>query len=267
LETADNPKCGKKGDKGDKGKKGNDNQEKLDNCYDNRYAIEFPGFSGGSEPNYKDGYGCVIINLDQPVTDELINTIIDDTQCGSKPPTGGKGGKGKSKDLEIAYASGVGFYDRLEVEITTKAEDEVETFSLAIRPSVEDFDIRTAEDAGNGFPENSAIAVFLRKVSFKCVDCDDDEKTYYYNATLDILSVQNSKDKDTLATTVQFYYDAVVTTELEEQVTTTTLDYLGNFAGMLGTLLGFAVINYLDRILCYLIVNQGGMASVWDDYN
>jgi len=218
LEIASQPLCGKKGDKGDKGDKDKaaDIQKRLYNCYANKVAVKFPTFVLG-EPNYKIGYGCVIVNLEQAFTEEVQSAIFDDKVCGSKPPTESKGGKRKSnEDVEVAYASGAGFADRYEVQIYTKRSSPAEIFSLVFNPSVENFNIRTAEDSGRGFPENAQVALFMRRSSFKCVDCSDEETTFYYNATTNILSVQASDNKDTFTTSLQVYYDSVVTTELEE---------------------------------------------------
>ena len=273
LERDLNPQCKSKGKK-DSGSKGNnDVNQRLDNCKANKVDISLPSFVG-SEPSYN-AYGCVILNLEQEYTEAIQSTIFTDDVCNTKAPSGGKsGGKGKKGgDIEVAIATGVGYQDRYDFDITTKvnsdSNDDLQTFSMVIKPSIEDFDLHSADDANNGFPENSLVALVLRKVSFKCVDCSDDEKVYYYNNTLELLSLTfgGVNPKKEYTTRVLVYFDGIVTTELEETITTSTLDYLGNFAGMLGTLLGFAVINYLDRLLCYFIINQGGMASVWDDYN
>lgn len=260
VERLGTPECSKGGGKS-KSKPSKDDEEKKASCKNNYQTMTFPYFENNQPVDYS-AYACVMVNLDTPFTEEISSSILNDDVCSGKAPTGGKGkGKGKNDDISQAYATGVGYQDRYTVSVES---DSISIFSMVIKPSIEDFSIHDADDAGNGFPAGSLVAAFIRRTSFKCDGCGDDEVVYYYNSTLSILTLPDSSAKGKTVTTIQFYFDSITTYVLEEAVTTTTLDYLGNFAGMLGTLLGFAVINYVDRLLCLFMINHGGMSSVWD---
>jgi len=211
-----------------------------------------------------------MFNVDEPLTDSIIEDIYDDKHtCDWDPPEPDfeqkvlrtelrHRTKGK---LEQAYAYGTGSRERYQISIRSR---NVRSFSLRLRRKIEDFDIRDADSILNVVPEGSSVALFLRRISYTCESCDNDE--IYFNSTINFFTLQNDKTSDGMSvTSLTFWFESMTTTFVEEAKTTTTIDYLGNFAGMLGTLLGFAVIAYVDRLIVIMFIRDGAVTSVWDD--
>eukprot|EP01102_Stenamoeba_stenopodia_P006311 TRINITY_DN1729_c0_g1_i6.p1 TRINITY_DN1729_c0_g1~~TRINITY_DN1729_c0_g1_i6.p1 ORF type:complete len:390 (-),score=69.93 TRINITY_DN1729_c0_g1_i6:220-1389(-) len=273
-ESKEYPRCGGYDDRPDSRKNTTEHySEDMSNCVNNIWKMSFPRFIR-DQPSPRELLGCLMFNLDKPLHNNIIkDDIYDDRHtCDWDPPAitfQHKGDKRaptarheKKNSVKQARATGTGYRDRYE--ITFKSRN-LRSFSLRMRPKIEDFDIRDADNVISVVPEGSHVAIFLKRVSYTCLKCNDAE--IYYNSTMNFFTTGNEKSADDgmSVTTLTFWFDSMTTTFVEEVKTTTTLDYLGNFAGMLGTLLGFAVINYVDRLIAVLFIRDGAVASVWDD--
>jgi len=227
--------------------------------------------------------------------------------------------KKKSNDISFkqAYATDVGYYDGYVMKIKTYWRYEadpsktdylypdswtVTSLSVTLAESLDNVRSTAAEYASLAVTVGTRVVIFIRKIEFKCADCEDDEKVTFFNATVNLIdlaffpevpyrndsgnleldvtyeSIEMYQKKDKTArqlglwnnevmvqTWIQVFFEAMEVTQQEEIYTTSVLDFLGNVAGMAGTLLSFAIINTLDRFLSYAFIQNGAKASVWDD--
>jgi len=248
--------------------------EDYSRCVNNKQQIDFSSFRYNRLLLQTNSYGCILLNSDKPLTKSRRMKIATTEICGINKEAIKRDIKNHNDtDPFRAYAIGTGAGDVYDFTINTPVMDKTDkekvyrTFSVLLKNTIDDFTANDGDFSVQGVPEGSWIQLRMRRVSFECLDCD--EPTYYYNYTTSLLDTEQMwEDKGSkkrgYSTRVTLVFESITTEVNEEVVSQTTLDYLGNFAGMLGTLLGFAVINWLDRILAFLIINHGGIASVWD---
>ena len=171
--------------------------------------------------------------------------------------------KGPPTSFPRAEAKGVSFADRFSILIEVPPSDlrkdgkGITSFRLGFFDSIREISPSTADELTLRFGAGTTSSFALQKSTFKCIDCSDDEiKTTYHAA----FALANPKRINDTRLEVTFQQLSVINDE--EQYSMTPLDFLGNFAGMLGALLGVSVITALDRFLSYAICHSA-RDTIW----
>jgi len=215
-------------------------------CKDNKFGLQFPDYLEGVVVDSQ--YSCAIINADGTLQ-KHIKSDIRSCSKERKPQF-----EPQPKKYVRAVTHGATLDDTFQFAIEVPKLARGATFRIGFFASVKDIKLESASKLVTRFQTNSSHTYLLRRNDFKCIDCDD--YITYFNST-------DNYEKDTGAT-ISLVYQSFAIHQQVEVYSMRILDFLGNISGMLGVLLGAAVLTFMDRVFSYFIVKRP-YDTVWVD--
>jgi len=217
-------------------------------CLTNVFGIEFPAYQKGVELGLQ--YACAIVNADKPVPESLKEQINKDL---SKCEDRRKGQiEQQPKEFIQAFAEGSTLDDAFSFKVDLSSLTPATTLRIGFFPSIEDINPTSASQLTLRFQQSSSHTFILSRNDFKCINCDD-YKTFF--------NASDNYEKN-FGGRVTMVYQSFVIRQQVELYAMSVLDYLGNIAGMMGVLLGAAVLTLCDRAFSYFIVKHH-YETVW----